>query len=458
MSEQEKETNSYAVWRLSGHIKCWRSERNMRAPLILLAVALFTLAFADHEDHNRHDKDDHHDHSCSHYQKGEKDDRKHQHPHNELLPCQKIAPYNSEFSFALYRQVALDHPSENIVFCPVTISIAFAFLPLSANSKTHSQIIERLGFNPSEISEKEMAKVFDHLLYVLSNVNRDVQLYAGNALFISKEHKILQTFLDDAKRLFDSDVFPTDFKNTEEAKNLINSYIKKNTDGEISKLLDSVDQDAIMVLINYMYLPYAITSTPQGKWKKSLDKKEGDFHVSESTTVKVPFMVNTGWHNVAFTDEATVVSIPYNEDANALFILPRKGKFSEVEQNFNEELLIKWKKSMHTGLLKLVLPKFNISSTINLKETLSKMGLADIFSDTAGLSAITEEANMKISTAVHKTVLRVDEINDASFLPPTLPPLPLPLLIAFNRPFMLCFYDQKTRSVLLAGRIVNPQK
>ncbi|KAG9481836.1 alpha-1-antitrypsin-like [Eleutherodactylus coqui] len=427
----------------------------MKVLLILGVALLFTLTFAHHQEghHGNDDNDehDHHDHKDSHHKKGEHHDKKHH--HNESLACHKIAQYNAKFSFDLYRQVALDHPSENIVFSPYSISTAFTFLSLGAKDRTRSQIIEGFGFNTSEISEQEIHEGFHHLLDLLNKADRELKLSTGNALFISKEQKILQTFLDEAKRLYHSEAFSTDFKNTDEAKKQINSYVEKQTHGKIAELLDSVDQDAMLVLINCIYF--------RGKWEKPFDEKwtkEGDFHVNENKTVKVPFMVRTGMYNAAFTDEASVVSIPYKGDASALFILPNKGKLSEVEQNLNPEAIRKLQNAMHIGLLDVVLPRFSASGTLSLKDTLSKMGITDVFSDNADLSGITGEANMKVSKVVHKAVLSVDEkgTEAAGATAVEAIPMSLPPRMEFNSPFFMFVLDHKTKSLLFSARIVNP--
>ncbi|XP_069805990.1 alpha-1-antitrypsin-like isoform X2 [Dendropsophus ebraccatus] len=423
----------------------------MRIVLILGVALLFTLAFADHEE--GHHKHDHRDHKDGHHKKGEHHgDEPHLHL-NDSLPCHKIMPYNSKFAFALFRQVVQDHPSENIVFSPLSISTAFAFLSLGAKSQTKSQIMGGLGFNTSEISEQEIHDCFQHLLGIMNDAERELQLSSGNALFISKEHNILQLFLDEAQRLYHSEAFSTDFKNTEEAKHQINSYVEKNTQGKIAELLDSVDQDAIFVLINYIYF--------RGKWEHPFDERlteEGDFHVNKNTTVKVPFMSRTGMYKVAFTDEGTVVSIPYKGDANALFILPDEGKISQLEQNFNGELMLKWKKTMQRRLVDLFLPKFSVSGTINLKETLSKLGVVDVFSNNANLSGITGKANMKVSKAVHKAALTVDEKGTEAAGSTAFEAVPtmLPPRIIFNRPFKILMYDKET--IFFGAKIVNPQK
>ncbi|XP_073434174.1 alpha-1-antitrypsin-like [Dendrobates tinctorius] len=424
--------------------------------LLFLGVSLFfTLAFADHHEGDHKHNNDHHDHKDGHIKNGENQGKEHHQHHNKSMLGIKVAQYNSKFSFDLYRQVALEHPSENIICSPVSISIAFAVLSLGAKAQTHSQIIDGLNFNISEISEREIHEGFHHLLDLLNNAHSELQLSGGNALFISKEYKILQTFLEESKKLYYSEAFPTDFKNEGEAKNQINSYVEKSTHGKIAELLDCVDQDTIMVLINYIYF--------RGNWKKTFEEdwtEEGDFHVSENTTVKVPFMTRIGAYDVAFTDEATVISIPYERDANALFILPKTGKLPEIEQKFNKETIQKWKKLMNRRVVDLFLPRFNISSTINLKETLSKMGVVDVFSNNADLSGITGDANIKISKAIHKALLRVDEKGTEAAAATVVEVVPETThsVVKFDQPFIFSLYDYKSKSILFMGRVLNPQK
>ncbi|CAJ0947606.1 unnamed protein product [Ranitomeya imitator] len=426
----------------------------MRVFLFLGVTLLLTLALADHEG-DYHDKDDHNDNKDDHHKKGDHHGKEHHHQHNESMPCHKIAQYNSKFSFDLYRQVALEHPSENIVFSPVSVSTALAFLSLGAKARTHSQIIEGIGFNTSEILEQEIHEGFHHLLVLLNDVNRELQLSGGNALFISQEHKILQTFLDEAKKLYHSEAFSTDFKNNEEAKNQINSYVEKNTHGKIAELLDSVDKDTIFVLINYIYF--------KAKWENPFEKEhteEGDFHINENKTVKVPFMRRTGFYKAAITDEATVVSIPYKGDAGALLILPEMGKLSEMEQNLNTISIYKFKNSLRRRFVNLHFPKFSITGTVNLKEILSKMGVVDVFLDNADLSGITGGANVKISKAVHKAVLNVNEYGTEATGITALEAVPmmLPTQVKYDRPFIFTLYDLKAKSVLFIGRVLNPQQ
>ncbi|KAG8549232.1 hypothetical protein GDO81_022017 [Engystomops pustulosus] len=425
----------------------------MKGFLCFGVALLFALAFSAHHDD---DTNDHHEHKDGHHKKGENTSKENHHQ-NESLPSHKIAKYNCKFAFDLYRQVALDHPSENIVFSPVSISTAFAFLSLGAKAQTYKQIIEALSFNTSEISEQEIHEGFGHLLHLLNDVDRELQLSGGNALFISKEHKILQTFLEEAKTRYHSEAFSTDFKNTEEAKKQINSYVENNTQGKIADLLDSVDQDAVFVLINYIYF--------QGSWEHSFNvnnTREKDFYVDKDTVVKVPMMSRQGEYLVGFAPELgfTLVDVPYKGNTSAIFILPDEGKLHDVEKSLQNVSVHTIANLMKQREILLSIPKFSITAELDLVKELQALGITEVFSDHADLSGITEESKLKVSKAVHKAELNMDEkgTEAAAATSIGITKYSLPQHIKMNRPFIVTILNKDTNTETFIGRVLNPNK
>ncbi|PIO16193.1 hypothetical protein AB205_0132410 [Aquarana catesbeiana] len=452
----------------------------MRVLLVLgLSVAiLYSVVFADHhkgegkksrdnddnekkgDRHHHHRGHRHHGHHHGHHRHhhGHHHDHHHRHHHhgNETLAWHKFAISNSKFAFDLYRQVAADHPSENIVLSPISISVALAFLSLGAKAKTHDQILEGIGFNTSEISEKDIHDGFHHLLEVFNDEDSELQLDSGNGLFLSQKLKFLDDFLENAKNIYDSEAFNVDFSNSEEAKKQINSYVEKETNGTIVDVLNSVDKDAVFVLVNFIYF--------RGQWEKPFDERftqEQDFHVNKDETVKVPFLSRTGYYKVVVLEDATFIALPYKGNASALFILPNEGKLEEVEADW-KGLVKKFKKSIRQSedLVALSIPKFSVSGSFDLKEVLPKLGIVDVFSNSADLSGITGAPDLKISQALHKAKINVDEKGTEAAGTTVLEGVPmiLPLQITFNHPFLYSIYNHETRSILFLGKVVNPAK
>lgn len=75
----------------------------------------------------------------------------------------------------------------------------------------------------------------------------------GNVLFIKKELQLQTNFLDNVKRLYESEVFSTDFSNTFTAREKINSYVEKVTKGKIVNLIQELEPLTAMVLVNHIF-------------------------------------------------------------------------------------------------------------------------------------------------------------------------------------------------------------
>ncbi|XP_068108496.1 alpha-1-antitrypsin-like [Hyperolius riggenbachi] len=407
----------------------------------------------DRHHHDHHHGHHHHDHHHHHH--GHHHHHHHHHHSNENLDIYKIAPGNAKFAFDLFREVAAEHPSENIAFSPLSISVAFALLSLGARAKTCDQILEGIGFNISQISEKEIHDGFHHLLEELNDDDSELSLDTGNGLFISKAWKILDQFLNDTKELFDSEAFSVDYQDNEAVKKLINEYVNKNTNGMIPEVLDSVEKETALILVNYIYF--------KGKWEVPFQEQRtqsGDFHVSDTETVKVPFMSKTGSYKVAYLDDATLVSLPYKGNASALFILPTVGKLQDVEANL-KDIVKRFKKKNENTFLRLNIPKFSVEGSLDLKSILPKFGINDLFSNNADLSGITGAPDLKISKAIHKAKIQVDESGTEAAGTTVIEAVRFSMVLrslTFDRPFIFAIYSHSTRSTLFLAKIANPAK
>uniref|UniRef100_A0A8C5WHI6 Serpin domain-containing protein n=1 Tax=Leptobrachium leishanense TaxID=445787 RepID=A0A8C5WHI6_9ANUR len=381
-----------------------------------------------------------------------------EHDHNPSDQCEnmdyyKIASANVQFSIKLFRQLAAACPSKNVFFSPLSVSTAFAMLSQGAKGQTHDQILEGLFFDTSEISKKKIRAGFQHLQYILNDPDSELQLSSGNALFIDKKIKVLQPFLDDISKYYAAEAFSTDFQKSDKAKQQINSYVKRKTNGKIAELLSSVAKESVLVLANYIYF--------KGKWDKPFDEKhtkEGDFHVDEKTVVKVPFMRRTGGYYALLSENVTVVDIPYKGDASALFILPKDGDFKYFKSIYQTLPVETWKNKLQYQSLNLLLPKLSLSMTVDLKKELIQLGITDVFSDCSDLSGISKDTKLKVSQAVHKAVLSIDEkgTEAAGATAVEMVPECFPTTVKFDRPFVFVLRKRNTKSGLFLAKVVNP--
>nr|O54757.1 RecName: Full=Alpha-1-antitrypsin-like protein CM55-MM; Flags: Precursor [Tamias sibiricus]BAA24416.1 alpha1-antitrypsin-like protein [Tamias sibiricus] len=367
----------------------------------------------------------------------------------------RIAPHLAEFALSLYRVLAHQSNTTNIFFSPVSIATALAMLSLGTKGDTHTQILEGLDFNLTEMAEADIHQGFQNLLQTLNRPNTQLQLTSGNGLFIHQNLKLLDKFLEDVKSLYHSEALPTNFTNTEEARQQINSYVEKGTQGKIVELVKELHRDTVLALVNYIFF--------KGKWEEPFneeDTKEEDFHVDEATTVRVPMMNRLGMFHLhhCSTLASWVLQMDYLGNATAIFLLPDKGKMQHLEDTVTMEILSKFLKNRETTLVDLYFPKVSISGTYDLKTVLHSLGITRVFSQEADLSGVTEDAPLTVSKALHKAVLDIHEKGTdaagATFL--EMIPMMLPPDMKFDRPFLVVIYEHHTKSPLFVGKVVNP--
>uniref|UniRef100_A0A8C0WRE2 Serpin domain-containing protein n=1 Tax=Castor canadensis TaxID=51338 RepID=A0A8C0WRE2_CASCN len=343
---------------------------------------------------------------------------------------------NTDFAFSLYKQLASENPNKNVIFSPLSISTALAFLSLGAHNTTLKEILEGLKFNLTEISEAEIHQGFQQLLRTLNQPGDHLQLNMGNAMFVQEQQELQAKFRKDAQALYAAQAFLTNFQEPAAAEKFINDYVKKETQGKIVDLVKGLDTQTVMVLVNYIFF-------------KGEALRDWWISFEQSQSVKVPMMSIEDLTTPFFRDEelsCTVVELKYTGNASALFILPDQGKMQE------------WKDSLRID--ELYLPKFSISSDYDLEYILPQLGIKEVFTRQADLSGLMQDGKLMVSQVVHKAVIDVTEVGTeaaaATGVKVILTSAKLnPVTVNINRPFLLIISD--TQNILFLGKVTNPK-
>uniref|UniRef100_A0A8C9B033 Serpin domain-containing protein n=1 Tax=Phocoena sinus TaxID=42100 RepID=A0A8C9B033_PHOSS len=267
---------------------------------------------------------------------------------------------NTDFAFSLYKQLALKTSNENVIFSPLSVSMALAFLSLGARAPTLTETLEGLKFNLTETPETEVHQGFQHLVQTLGRPSDQLQLSLGNAVFVQEQLKLLDKFREDARALCASEAFSTDFWDSDTAKKLINGYVRNKTQGKIVELFKDLDKLTEMMLVKYIFSKCGWKPFDPSHTYKS------EFHVNGNRTVEVPMMTTGG------------LETPYFRDEDAPFILPDEGKTHDLEAKLLPETLRRWRDSLQPRVHPL-LPKFSISSDYDLQYFLHQMGMGKVF-------------------------------------------------------------------------------
>ncbi|KAF6132815.1 serpin family A member 12 [Phyllostomus discolor] len=367
--------------------------------------------------------------------------------------AKQLSRPNMDFGFKLYKNLASASPSKNILFSPVSISMAFCMLCLGAQNTTLAEI--KQGLYLRDVPEQELHEGFHYLIQSLNQGDQNLHVSLKTALFIDQRLRPEKRFLTSAKNLYSANSIPTNFQNKDNARKKINDYISQNTQGKINTLIKNIDPGTVMLLVNYILF--------RARWKHEFDPKltkDEDFVVNENKPVKVPMMFHGGTYEVARDDQlsCTVLAMPYHSNITALLVLPGEGRMRQVEEALGMDTLDRWKNLMMRRVVDVSVPRFSIMGTYDLKKILSYVGITKIFEENSELTKIVPNHSLKVGEAVHKAKLKMDEKGTEGAAGSGMETLPMerPLVFKLNRPFLVIIVENLMSTMLFLGKITNP--
>ncbi|XP_028994102.1 protein Z-dependent protease inhibitor [Betta splendens] len=366
---------------------------------------------------------------------------------------------NMDFAMNLYRKISASH-DRNIFFSPLSISTSFASLLMASDGVTHKELIK--GLNLHQLRRADQPELIPKLFHFLhGNITQNGSLILDQAmtLFMDQHFEVEKTFEEQMKRFFGAEIKTVDFTNTQGSIRLINEHIKRKTKNKVTEIVSSLDSLTKLMLIN--------TIVFQGGWQKPFNSnytQRASFYIDNYNIVQVQMMVKEKDDFYVMEDVAfgvSVLKIPYQDGVSMLILLPRKGMdYTGIDDEITAERLLSWVKRLEKNEVEINLPKFKMVQSYSLPALLSDMGMASAFSTSANLTRLSKQKSLKVSEALHKAVIEVDEAGTSAAAVTTIgiTPHSLPNTFIVNRPFVFFIYHENTNCVLFMGRVIDPTK
>ncbi|KAL2307910.1 hypothetical protein Nmel_000901 [Mimus melanotis] len=408
----------------------------------------------------------------------------------------------TEFCLDLYKKLNRSAEDTNIVFSPMSISVALALIHLGAKNNTAAQIEKvlhvrkvtgrmSLGYDHgSAVSEMEPEgslesqpsfsecnkegdlnhKVFQELLLQLQNLGEKYILTLANNLFIQQGFKLQQQFLMCSKELYGAMLQTVDFHGAvEAARRKINAWVESETQGKIKELFAPgvIDGHALLVLVNVIYF--------KASWEHKFEEQktvQRDFKLNQNRKKPVQMMYQKGKFKLGYIEEvaAQILELPYAQRSLSMIILlpgdEADGSVSgleQIESTITYDNLMLWASSenMFETTVEVYLPRFKLEGTFNLNEVLQEMGMTDIFTESkVDLSAMTFAKSLVLSSVVHKAYVEVNEEGTvaaagtgASIVRRS---LPLTEVFMANHPFLFFIRHNPTNAIVFFGKLCSP--
>ncbi|XP_048416551.1 leukocyte elastase inhibitor-like isoform X1 [Stegostoma tigrinum] len=375
-----------------------------------------------------------------------------------------LSASNAKFALDLFKQLDKINKNGNIFVSPLSISAALAMVYLGAKGNTATQMAEVLAFDKVQDLHSE----FQKLQAAINKPNENYVLKLANRLYGEKSYNFLSNFLKSTLKYYEAELAAVDFvKAAEEVRQQINSWTEAQTEGKIMNLLSkgTIDNSTKLVLVNAIYF--------KGNWERKFDEKntqEGQFRINQNETKPVQMMWQKAKFNMAYIHEfkTKILELPYvqNELSMVILLPDIDDNFSGLE-NLQSQLtfdnLMDWTnpEKMDNAEVKVVLPKFKLEETYDLKATLTDMGMPDAFSDSkSNFSGMTEKNDLVLSKVVHKAFVEVNEEGTEAAAATAAVVMLRCAMITFefvaDHPFLFFIRHNKTRNILFFGRLSSP--
>lgn len=315
----------------------------------------------------------------------------------------------SQFFTKASAEFLISPENKNALWSPVNAYISLAMLAEITDSDTRNEILTLLGNNSIEELRKQTSAVWES---VYKDNNNEVSTLA-NSLWLNEEHNYNQETMDALAYHYYSSVYRCNLGSSKANKS-ISRWLKKNTGGVLKDSTENINLPPDTVLALYSTLLF------QSKWGdefSSVNNTDDIFHgLAGDTSVtfmnKKLYQTYYYWH-----DNYSAVGLSLKNGSTMWFILPdegyttadilREGVYSQMISSSDTENGQENKKYMKVNLS---VPKFDLTSTVNLKDGLMNMGVTKVFDlNNSDFSAITSDTPVYVTSVNQSARVEVDE-------------------------------------------------
>lgn len=359
------------------------------------------------------------------------------------------------------RVIDSEQSDENILISPTSILFAFGMAENGAKGNTRTQL-EKAVNGGVKVSSLNNALAFSRKQMMSSE---DVEWNVANSVWFlnRKDVKVKKAFLKKVKTYYGAEIYKAPFNNAT-VKDM-NAWVKKNTNKMIPKIINQIDDSAVMYLINAIAF--------EGKWEDEFKDnqvlKNQEFTNVDGTKVEITmltcgmssyFKLNGGYgfRKDYAGGEYSFVGIEMPEGMTPAEYMK---KLSANGSDFVSAM-----DSMKYGNVTVKFPEFTTDYDVDLTSTLIGMGASDAFDrNRANLYNMFQKdknSNYYFSQVLHKTHIEVDRSGTKAAAATSIAvskvtsvgPSSDKIQIFLDRPFVYAIVDNNTKLPVFIG-VVN---
>ena len=384
----------------------------------------------------------------------------------------------NQLGLELFRALATERPSENLLISPYSIQSALAMTYAGAEGETRTEMARVLHYPGDDAilhgSFLALRNAFDAAVEK-SKADSDrrqqkggkidpLELRVANRLFGQSGYAFRAPFLALTKGSYDAPLEQLDFRtNSEPSRLTINHWVEEQTRQRIRDLLPegSITDLTRLVLVNALYFK-APWSSP---FRKALTENR-PFRVNGTKSEPVPTMQHQSKLGYRAFGDFSAIALPYaSDDFQFLILLPNDPAGLEALNAKLTPALLRECAQLKASSLLLFLPKLRIAGpTITLQKPLKALGMKTAFQPSANFDRISPD-KLRVSEVFHKTFLALDEEGSEAAAATAVvmalrsaatAPQPTPE-IHVDRPFLFAIQHRSSGTCLFIGRVTDPR-
>uniref|UniRef100_A0A2D4HFV3 Serpin domain-containing protein n=1 Tax=Micrurus lemniscatus lemniscatus TaxID=129467 RepID=A0A2D4HFV3_MICLE len=372
----------------------------------------------------------------------------------------------AEFSVNVYNQLRATGEDENIIFSPLGIAITMGMVELGAHGSTLKEIQHSMGYEGLKNGE-EFAFLKD-LSDMAATEDSHYVMKLANSIYVQNGYHVNDKFLQLLKKYFKAEVEVVNFRQNIAVASYINKWVENHTNNMIKDFVSARDFSALthLAIINAIYF--------KGNWKSQFrpeNTRTFSFTKDDESEVQIPMMYQQGeFYYGEFSDGSNeaggiyqVLEIPYEGDEFSMMIVLSRQEvpLATLEPLVKAQLIEEWATSVKKQKVEVYLPRFTIEQEIDLKNALKGVGITEVFSQSADLTAMSDSKLLYLSKAVHKSILEVNEEgSEAAAASGMIAISRMAVLypqIIVDHPFFFVVRNRITGTIIFMGRVMHPE-
>ena len=354
-------------------------------------------------------------------------------------------------------QFLLTETNENKLLSPVNAYIGLAMAAELTEGETRQQLLDLFGVENTDALRKQVSAVWES---VYQDNSKEICVLA-NSLWLESGLQYDQEAMDAIAYHYYASVFQGDLGSNKINKDIA-AWINNNTGKFLKDSTKSIEltPETIMALYSTLYF--------QAKWSDEFSASkntEGVFHMQDGVTQAVYMNKKLKQMNYYWGENFSAVNLGLKNGCRMWFVLPDEGMTVNDVLNggaYMEMILSNEWEDYKYMKVNLSVPKFDVSSTMDLSEGLKNMGATNVFyENVAEFTKLTADSPIYLTGANQSVRVQIDEegVKAAAYIeiPGAGSAAPPEEVIDFvlDRPFL--FVITNDNIPLFAGCVNNPK-